>query len=191
MTTALLKDPKVAILLAAGFEEVEALTPYDLLYRTGVSCELVAIGDRRGVVSSHQVEIVSHAVLGERDLNDYDMIILPGGMPGTTHLKANPTVRDAVTSFIQAGKHVAAICAAPSILAELGLLEGIQATSNPGFHQVLTEHGAQLLDEPVVCDGVIITSQGAGTAMEFGLKIVEVCAGSEAVETVKKGVVLV
>ena len=119
------------------------------------------------------------------------MLVLPGGIPGTPNLRACEPLCEELVARADAGRPLAAICAAPSILAELGLLERRRATSNPGFQHVLAENGAELLaDEPVVVDGNLITSQGAGTAMLFGLEIVRHFLGDEAVERVRAGVVL-
>lgn len=186
-------DARVAVFVAPGLEEIEGLTVVDLLFRAGVSCDTVAITPEWTVTSSHEVTIVCDRSIADAgfSFDDYDMLVLPGGIPGTPNLRACEPLCEAVCAFAAAGKPVAAICAAPSILAELGLLAGRRATSNPGFQHVLSEHGAELLaDEPVVVDGNLITSQGAGTAMLFGLEIVRHFLGDEAVERVRAGVVL-
>ena len=124
--------------------------------------------------------------------DDYAMLVLPGGVPGTPNLRACEPLCEALARFSRDPRRaVAAICAAPSILAELGLLEGRRATANPGYQRVLSEHGAILVpDEPVVTDGDVITSQGAGTAMLFGLEIVRHLLGDDAAARVAAGVVL-
>lgn len=186
-------DARVAVFVAPGLEEIEGLTVVDLLFRAGVPCDTVAITLERQVTSSHEVTIVCDRSIGDAgfSFDEYDMLVLPGGIPGTPNLRACEPLCDALREFAAAGRPLAAICAAPSILAELGLLEGRRATSNPGFQHVLSEHGAELLaDEPVVVDGSLITSQGAGTAMLFGLEIVRHFLGDEAVERVRAGVVL-
>ena len=123
--------------------------------------------------------------------DDYDMLFLPGGMPGTKNLRACEPLCDAVIRFVREGRDVAAICAAPSILAELGLLEGRRATSNPGFTHVLAEHGATLCSDPVVVDGNVMTSQGLGTALELGLSMIRRFQGQEATEAIKGKVVYI
>lgn len=186
-------DSRVAVFVAEGLEEIEGLTVVDLLYRAGVPCDTVAVGQDREVTSSHEVRIVCDRTIHDEgfSFDDYAMLVLPGGIPGTPNLRACEPLCDALRAFAESGRPVAAICAAPSILAELGLLEGRRATSNPGFQHVLAERGATLLaDEPVVVDGGLITSQGAGTAMLFGLEIVRHFLGDEAVERVRAGVVL-
>ena len=124
--------PAVAILAADGFETIECLTILDILRRGGVRATLVSIMDTRDVVSAQQVCVTCDEVFDDVDFSEYDYVVLPGGMPGTTHLRRDERVCELVREFA-ATKHVAAICAAPSILAELGLLEGHRATCFPGF----------------------------------------------------------
>lgn len=186
-------DARVAVFVAPGLEEIEGLTVVDLLFRAGIPCDTVAITASRQVTSSHEVTIVCDRSVEEAgfSFNEYDMLVLPGGIPGTPNLRACEPLCAALRDFAAAGRPLAAICAAPSILAELGLLAGRRATSNPGFQHVLAEHGAELVaDDPVVVDDGLITSQGAGTAMLFGLEIVRHFLGDEAVERVRTGVVL-
>lgn len=186
-------EKRVAVFVAPGLEEIEGLTVVDLLFRAGIPCDTVAITPERTVTSSHEVTIVCKRSLLDEDFSfdDYDMLVLPGGIPGTPNLRACAPLCEELAARAAAGRSLAAICAAPSILAELGLLEGRRATSNPGFQHVLAEHGAVLLaDEPVVVDANLITSQGAGTAMLFALEIVRHYLGDEAVERVREGVVL-
>ena len=186
-------EKRVAVFVAPGLEEIEGLTVVDLLFRAGIPCDTVAITPERTVTSSHEVTIVCKRSLFDEDFSfdDYDMLVLPGGIPGTPNLRACAPLCEELAARAAAGRSLAAICAAPSILAELGLLEGRRATSNPGFQHVLAEHGAVLLaDEPVVVDANLITSQGAGTAMLFALEIVRHYLGDEAVERVREGVVL-
>lgn len=186
-------EKRVAVFVAPGLEEIEGLTVVDLLFRAGIPCDTVAITPERTVTSSHEVTIVCKRSLFDEDFSfdDYDMLVLPGGIPGTPNLRACAPLCEELAARAAAGRPLAAICAAPSILAELGLLEGRRATSNPGFQHVLAEHGAALLaDEPVVVDANLITSQGAGTAMLFALEIVRHYLGDEAVGRVREGVVL-
>ena len=186
-------DARVAVFVAPGLEEIEGLTVVDLLFRAGIPCDTVSVAQGRQVTSSHEVTIVCDRAIGDEgfSFDDYDMLVLPGGIPGTPNLRACEPLCDALVRFAEAGRPLATICAAPSILAELGLLAGRRATSNPGFQHVLAENGAELLaEEPVVVDGSLITSQGAGTAMLFALEIVRHFLGDEAVERVREGVVL-
>lgn len=180
---------KVAILIAPGLEEVEALAPHDVLWRAGVPSDLVSITRSRQVTSSHNVVVTCNRTMDEARLEDYDMIVLPGGIPGMPNLQADPRVIDVVTQRIGADRPVAAICAAPSILAAAGLIQGRRATANPGFVDVLEDNGVELSQEAVVVDGNLITSRGMATATDFGLEIVRHYLGDEAVEDVKKKIV--
>lgn len=186
-------ERRVAVFVAPGLEEIEGLTVVDVLYRAGVPCDTVSVTSGREVTSSHEVTIVCDRSIADEgfSFDDYDMLVLPGGIPGTPNLRACEPLCSALVEFSRSGRALAAICAAPSVLAELGLLEGRRATANPGFQHVLAERGALLVsDEPVVVDGGVITSQGAGTAMLFGLEIVRHFLGDEAVERVRDGVVM-
>ena len=186
-------DKRVAVFVAPGLEEIEGLTVVDVLFRAGIPCDAVAVTPECQVTSSHEVTIVCDRSIADEGFSfaDYDILVLPGGIPGTPNLRACEPLCDELVARAKRGGAIAAICAAPSIFAELGLLKGRRATSNPGFQHVLSEHGADLVpDEPVVVDGNVITSQGAGTAMLFGLEIVRHFLGDAAVEGVRKGVVL-
>lgn len=185
-------DKRVAVFIAEGLEEVEGLTVVDLLYRAGVPVDKVAITPERTVTSSHQVTLVCDRTIADEDFSfdDYAMLVLPGGMPGTLNLKACEPLTSAVVEFDRAGKGIAAICAAPSILAELGILKGRPATSNPNFQHVLVENGALLSQDPAVVDGNLITSKGMGTAIDFGLEIVRWILDDAAAENLKPRIVL-
>ena len=182
-------DRRVALFIAPGLEEVEALAVVDLLFRAGIATDMISVTDERTVVSSHNIIVTCNRTLGEADLADYDMLVLPGGLPGATNLRACQPLMDEIMARARAGRPLAAICAAPSILAELGLLQGCQATSNPGFIAALAEHGARTSEASVVVDGNIITSRGMATAIDFGLEIVRHYLGDEAVEDLKTKIV--
>lgn len=176
-------DQTVALFLADGCEEIEALTVADLLFRAGISCTTVSVKETPVITSSHGITITADTTLAEADPEAFDMLVLPGGIPGTPNLAACQKLMDAVVSFAgrqNEGKAVAAICAAPSILANLGLLNGKKATCNPCALDFLAEHGAKLTYARVTTDGNIITSQGMGTAIAFGLAIVEYYKGHAA-----------
>ena len=183
-------DATVAIMLADGFEEVEALAVADVLYRAGVRADLISVTDARHVTSSHGIRVVADLMLEDVDLSAYTLLFLPGGMPGTLGLKATPAIQAEVLRRADAGQPVVAICAAPSILAELGVLEGRHATANPAFVKAIAAGGAIVHENPVVVDESIITSRGAGTSLELGLEIVRYLLGDEVVDEVARGVVL-
>ena len=174
--------PGVAVLCADGFETIECLTPVDVLRRGGVRATLVSIMDTREVVTAQQITVTCDCTFDEVDFSEYDYVMLPGGMPGTVNLRHDARVCDLVREFA-ATKHVAAICAAPSILAELGLLEGHEATCFPGFDE---DFPAGCFAGPctVVTSGNIITASGMGQALPFALAILGDIAGEVAVKKV-------
>ena len=166
----------IYLFLAEGFEEVEALAPVDLLRRAGLSVQTVGVGGRC-VTGAHRVEVTADISDNEISLGDMEMAILPGGMPGTKNLEKSPMVRACLSYCAQNGKWIAAICAAPSILGHFGLLKRHRAVCFPGYENEL---GAdEVLMDPVCVSGKIITSRGAGVAVEFGLKIIEELSGRE------------
>jgi 4-methyl-5(b-hydroxyethyl)-thiazole monophosphate biosynthesis len=134
---------KVLVPLADGFEEIEAVTIVDLLRRAGVEVRTASLAGRE-VTGSHGITVMADSGLDEVEAGDYDMIVLPGGMPGTTHLKSDSRVARLLRQFAESGRYTAAICAAPSVLAHAGLLEGRKATSFPGFLTPGSRHGAAL-----------------------------------------------
>ena len=159
----------IYMFLAEGFEEVEALAPLDLIRRAGLEIKTVGVGAKT-VVGSHGIPVV--ADMTDTDYSDDapDMVILPGGMPGTKNLDASETVHKAISSATKNGAYVCAICAAPMILGKLGLLVGKKATCFPGFEEYLA--GAIVTGQKVAVDGKIITAKGMGAGIEFGLAIV-------------------
>ena len=186
-------EKRVAVFFADGFEEVEAISVVDVCYRAGIPCDMVSVAPERAVTSSREVTVVCGRSICDEgfSFDEYDMLVLPGGIPGMPNLAACEPLREALLAFAEAGKDVAAICASPSILAELGILEGRLATANPHFQNVLSEHGATVLAHTrTVTDGNVITSQGMGTASDFALAIVEHYLGQQAADVVKDGLVL-
>ena len=174
----------VYLYLAPGFEEIEALTPADYLRRCGCEVRLVGVGGL-SVTGAHGITVQADCTAEEaKELPE--MVILPGGMPGTRNLEGCPAVTEMVSACVHAGKYVAAICAAPSVFGHLGLLAGRRATCYPGFEGELT--GAEFVREPVVVDGKLITSRGAGTANQFAFALAEVLCGKEEAETLRAAV---
>ncbi len=161
----------IYVFLANGFEETEAIAPIDLLRRSGKKVITLGIGDNI-ITSSHGVTVVTDTAAQEAPLNDeLEMIILPGGMPGTLNLEASPYVQAAIDFCVSHSIYIGAICAAPSILGHKGLLTGRKAVCYQGFEDQL--NGAEICDTPVAEDGIFITARGAGAAIDFGLKLVE------------------
>lgn len=182
-------DATVAIMLADGFETVEALAVADILFRAGVRADLISVTDARHVTSSDGIRVVADLMLEDVDLSTYTVLFLPGGLPGTTNLKATPAIQAEVLRRADEGEAMAAICAAPSIFAELGVLDGRHATANPAFVKAVAAGGAIVHDNPVVVDDFITTSRGAGTSIDLGLEIVRQLLGEDAAEAISRGIV--
>lgn len=161
---------KIGIFMADGCEEIEGLTVVDIVRRAGIHITTISISDKKEVAGAHGITFLADAKKDEVDFSTLDGIVLPGGMPGTTNLGVDETVDKVIREFAAGGKLVAAICAAPSVLGQAGLLNGKHATSYPGFEPKLT--GAVTSEDPVVQDGNVITSRGMGTAIAFALEIV-------------------
>ena len=178
-------EHKAALFLANGFETIEALTVADVLYRAGIPCTKVSVNSSPVVVTSHNVTVVADTTVDHLSWDEYDMLILPGGVPGTPNLRACAPLMKQVVRFHREGKLIAAICAAPSIFAELG---GIRAACNPSVEQILLDNGADLVKENAVTSGNIITSRAMGTAIPFALAIVEYCQGREAADKLGKNI---
>lgn len=168
---------KIAVFLAPGFEEIEGLTVVDILRRAGVEVVTVSISGQKEVTGSHNITVLADALFEEVDFDGLDGVVLPGGMPGTTHLGEYPGVGEIIRKFDRQEKLVAAICAAPSVLGKAGLLKGRKAISYPGFEEALLD--AVITREEVVRDGHIITSRGMGTAIPFGLALTAYFMGQE------------
>jgi 4-methyl-5(b-hydroxyethyl)-thiazole monophosphate biosynthesis len=163
------------VLLIDGFEEIEAIAAIDILRRAQI--EVIVAGVERALVNgSHKVAVAADRLLAEVAGREFDLVVLPGG-PGTPNLARNAAVRDVVRRHAERGKWIGAICAAPSVLAELGLLEGRRAVCHPTAESKMT--GAKLSHDPVALDGNFITSRGAGTAVAFGLALVKHVLGAE------------
>lgn len=158
----------IYIFLADGFEEIEALTPVDVFRRAGLETLTVSVSDSYTVTGAHNIAVTADKLLTEIDCADADLLLLPGGMPGTKHLGACEPLCDALTAHAQAGKPVAAICAAPSVLGKLGLLNGKEAVCYPGFEDALI--GATVSEKNVVRDGNTVTAAGMGVALDFALE---------------------
>ncbi len=169
---------KVLVPLAQGCEELEAVTIIDLLRRAGITVVTAGL-DAEPVRASRGTRLLPDTTLDEALKQDYDMVVLPGGQPGSDNLNRDPRIHALLRKMADSGKFTAAICAAPAVLAHAGLLRGKRATSFPGVLEKLTHTGVTLQDQAVVKDGKVITSKGPGTAMDFALELIEVLAGKE------------
>lgn len=178
---------KTGIFFAQGFEEIEALTVVDLLRRAGIETLMVSVTGEKTVTGSHGISVGMDALLGEVDFDELDMIVLPGGMPGTRGLEACALLMERLEEFNSRGKYISAICAAPSILGHRGMLKGRNACSFPEYESHL--EGAKVTGNPVEVSGHIITARGMGCAIDFGLAIVERYQGKEAAEALAAKIV--
>lgn len=179
----------VYMFLADGFEEIEALCPLDLLRRAGVNVTTVGVG-AKVIRGSHGIEVIADITTFEAEKmlskNPSDMVILPGGMPGTLNLQADPTVNLFIKNAFDDNKYIAAICAAPMILGELGLLEGKEAVVYPGFEDKLK--GTIISNKKVSVDGKFITAKGMGVSTEFGLTLVELLKDKETADNLASAI---
>lgn len=178
---------RIALFAAEGCEEIEALTVVDLLRRAGMDIEIVSLTDNKAVTGAHKIVFGAEQKFNDIKIDTYDGIIVPGGMPGTTNVAGHAGVCNAIKKFASEGKLVAAICAAPSVLGELGVLAGLNATCYPGFEKKLK--GALISGESVVTDKNIITSRGMGTAIDFALAIITYFADESVAEDIAKSII--
>lgn len=178
---------EAAIFMTTGTEEVEALMVVDLVRRAGIDIDMVSIDESREMTGSHNIAVKLDKTISEVDWENTQMLILPGGLPGTNNLMACDKLTDKLKEFNEQGKLLAAICAAPSILGMNGILEGRRATCYPGHEDKLL--GAELVKEPVVvCDNVI-TSRGLGTAIDFAAAIIGVLRSQDKADEILKKII--
>lgn len=178
---------KLGIFMADGCEEIEGLTVVDLVRRAGIEIEMISVSGKEIVTGSHKIAFLTDVRKEDADYTSYDGIVLPGGMPGTTHLMEDETVNRVIREFAESGKLVAAICAAPSVLGNAGLLAGKKATCYPGVEAKLI--GANFVTDSVAKDGNIITSRGLGTAIDFAAEIVAYLKDQDAAKALKESIV--
>ena len=178
----------VYILLGTGFEEIEALTPVDLLRRAGVEVKTVGLNGKI-IYGSHAIGVEADMTIEELDVSDAEMIVLPGGLGGVASIRGCEKALEAVKAVWAAGKYVAAICAGPTVLAELGLLTGKKATCYPGQIPYMCD---ALVVENAACvtDGRVITGTSAGTAIPFALALIEALKGAEAARAIADQIVI-
>jgi 4-methyl-5(b-hydroxyethyl)-thiazole monophosphate biosynthesis len=179
---------KVLIPLAQGCEELEAVTLIDLLRRADISVVTAGL-DAEPVVASRGVKLTPDTTLDTALRQEYDMVVLPGGLPGSDYLDQDPRIRDLLCRMAENGRFTAAICAAPKVLAHAGLLRGKKATGYPGVLDQMGLHDTTLIGDPVVRDGNVITSRGPGTAMDFALALIETLVGKAKRDEVEQALV--
>jgi len=180
-------NKQVCVFLANGFEEIEGLTVVDLLRRAGIKVVTASITGDKEIHGAHDIHVLADTLLEDVNMDDMDMVILPGGMPGTIHLGEHPLVQKSIRCFYEQEKYIAAICAAPTVFGKMGLLKGRRATCYPGMEADLL--GAEAVEESVVVSDFIVTSRGLGTAIDFSLKLIEVLLGEEVATKIGKSIV--
>lgn len=177
----------VYILLGTGFEETEAIAPLDLLRRAGIQTATVGINGKI-IYGSHGIGVEADLELEQMDLSQLDMIVLPGGLGGVASIRASKPAMEAVRFAWENGKYTAAICAGPTVLADLGIPNGKNATCYPGCESQMGT--ANMVEAPAVIDGKLITGTSAGCAIPFGLALIEALKGPEAAEAIAKQIVI-
>ena len=185
-----MKNRKVAVFLANGFEEIEAVTPIDLLQRAGITVDTISITKENLVESARKMRILADKIIDEVNFSEYDMLILPGG-PGVKNYFNSQKLLDNILKFSkdEENKKIAAICAAPTVLASLKILEGKKAVCFPACEEDLLKGNPILTRERVVKDGNIITSRSAGTALDFALEIIGELLNKETAEKISEEIV--
>lgn len=176
------------IVLADGFEEIEALATIDILRRCGLEVQIISVTGKRLMVGAHNIPVQADTLLRVSDVNQTEGIILPGGMPGASTLAASDCLRKAIRAAYRSGKLLAAICAAPMVLGQMELLKNKRVTCYPGFEEYLI--GANVTGNAVEKDGQIITGNGPGAAIEFAFAIASEFVTAEVVENVRKGMMI-
>lgn len=178
---------KIAVFFAEGYEEIEALTVVDLCRRAGIHTDMVSVTEQKTVTGSHGITVSMDLLFDEVIFQELDMIVLPGGMPGTKNLETHAGLMSRVEEFDVAGKGVAAICAAPSILGHKGILRARKACSYPGFEQELEK--AEVVFDSVAVSDHVITSRGMGCAIDFSLAIIEALCGDEVAHKIAEAII--
>ena len=176
---------KAYVFLADGFEEIEGLTVVDVLRRAGAEVEMVSVMDRKEITGAHGIKVEADRMIEEA--GEAELYVLPGGMPVTLHLKEHAGLCRLLNQAEKNDKHIAAICAAPSVLGELGMLKGNRSCCYPSFEEKL--NCLEVSYEPVVTDGRITTSRGMGTAVRFSLELVSVLYGKEKADEIAESIV--
>ncbi|MFW2438561.1 MAG: DJ-1 family glyoxalase III [Arenicellales bacterium] len=177
---------KVLVPLAAGFEELEAVTIIDLLRRANINVTVAGL-DNGAITGSRGTRILPDETLDTSSSSGYDMIVLPGGLPGADNLNSDSRIHDLLKQMASSGRYIAAICAAPKVLATAGLLDNKQVTSFPGALSDVIAEGMQNTGMAIAIDGNVITSRGPGTAMDFSLELIQLLAGAETRQQVEQG----
>lgn len=176
----------VYLFLANGFEEIEALTPADMLRRADIEVTTVSVNETCEVIGAHGIKVIADKTIKDTELKDIDGVILPGGLPGADNLRADPKVNLFIDEAVKLNKLVCAICAAPRILGEKNILTGKKAVCYPGFEQYL--FGAEIADQGCVRDGNVITAKGMGKSIDFAAAIIEALKDKQTADRIKNSI---
>lgn len=179
---------KVFVFLANGFEEIEAIAPIDIFRRAEIETITVSITDSKQVCGAHGISVLADVLFSDTEFSGADLLFLPGGMPGTKNLDEHDGLKSLIANQIELGRLVAAICAAPSILGKMGLLQNKEAICYPGFENQLL--GATISESKIVKSGLISTAKGAGVAIQFALKLVEDLKGKTEADRIAAAICL-
>lgn len=186
---------KIGVFFAEGYEEIEALTVVDMCRRAGIEVEMVSVYGEAGacgagsVMGAHGIDVKMDKAMADVDFGSLDMIVLPGGLPGTTNLEASAALMQNLDTFYENGKYVAAICAAPSIFGHRGYLNGKKATCYPSFEGHLT--GAQVTTDGACTDGNVITGRGMGCAIDFSVEIITALISADKAKKIAESVIYI
>ncbi len=170
--------------MADGFEDIEALAPVDILKRGGIDVQTVSIMGREWVESANGISIKTDLLFEDGDYEDAEMLLLPGGMPGASHLKHHEGLRQLLLNHAAKGRRIGAICAAPMVLGSLGLLEGKRATCYPGFESQLK--GAEYTGQPLTVDDIIVTAKGPGVSLPYGYCLLSILEGDDEARNIQQ-----
>lgn len=173
---------KIAVHLANGFEEIEAISIIDVLRRADLEVIVISVTGKLEVTGAHQLKVIADKLFEDVNYDDVSMIVLPGGMPGAANLDAHEGLKTQIVKFNNEDKPLAAICAAPLVYGNLGILKGKQAVCYPGFEKYMK--GAEIIDHPVAESGNVITGRGPGAAIQFSLKLVEKLVSDQKAELI-------
>jgi 4-methyl-5(b-hydroxyethyl)-thiazole monophosphate biosynthesis len=179
---------KIAVHLATGFEEIEAITIIDVLRRANHEVTMVSMTDSTKVTGGHQIPVIADVLFSELDYSTIDALVLPGGMPGAKNLDLHQGLQKQILQFNSDKKLLGAICAAPLVLGHLGILKGKKAVCYPGFEPEL--HGAELLKTAITVSGNVVTGRGVGAALTFALQLVEELSGKEKSDQLAKAMLV-
>lgn len=180
-------NKKVCVFLADGFEEIEGLTVVDLMRRAGAEVTTVSVTGAKVIHGAHRIDVAADFLFEKMNFDGVDMLVLPGGMPGTIHLGEHQGLQKLLQEYYKKEQYIASICAAPTVFGKLGFLDGRKATCYPGMEEELGD--AEVTTDSVAVDGHVITSRGMGTAIDFSLVLIGILLGEEKSAQMREAIV--